>query len=375
VTLPVHARRGAGVRCVVRAANGLVASVFGPAGRHATRRGIRRRVGAVLAISAVLGTATTGWAFAYMATSSAGPSSGETEALSAPTDVQATLTGGAVALSWVDPSPWTMSASTTPAVGYLVLRCTATGCAPLDPVGAGGCRSAITTPLVGTGCTDTDVRTGGTYRYAVVAVYGTWESPASAPTTVSVTAPVVPTAPAPAVPSVHADTTSGPVGEEVSLVGVGYDPATVVTVTIGSTSLATTPGTVVVGTDGTWATTVSVPVLPAGTFVITAGDTAGATASAAFTVDPAVDVSPDAGAPGSQLTLSGAGFAATATITVTFGGSDVTPTGGISTDNTGSFSEVTVTVPSSAAPGISTLTVTDNSGGSASSAYTVQPQP
>lgn len=83
-----------------------------------------------------------------------------------------------------------------------------------------------------------------------------------------------------------------------------------------------------------------------------------ATSATPFTVTPSVVVSPSpsVGPPTSTVTISGYGFSPTQLIDVYFGGTNL---GFAGTDQTGSFTGFTTTVPASASPGIHTISLVE----------------
>jgi hypothetical protein len=113
--------------------------------------------------------------------------------------------------------------------------------------------------------------------------------------------------------------------------------------------------------------TLTVPAATGGTHTLTATDPHGDSASASYTVDPAIELTSSAGAAGSSVTLTGSGFKANATITVTFDGKSLSTS--CTTDANGSISPCAFTVPAAAA-GIHTVTASDGTT-SASASYTV----
>jgi hypothetical protein len=116
--------------------------------------------------------------------------------------------------------------------------------------------------------------------------------------------------------------------------------------------------------------TFTVPAATGGTHTLTATDPHGNSASASYAVNPAIRRTARAGAVGSSAAISGSGFKANATITVTFDGNSVSTD--CTTDADGSFSPCAFTVPARTA-GIHTVTASDGSENSAWAMYTVTP--
>jgi flagellar basal body rod protein FlgG len=116
--------------------------------------------------------------------------------------------------------------------------------------------------------------------------------------------------------------------------------------------------------------TLTVPDATGGTHTVTVTDPHGNSASASYTVNPAISRIARAGAVGSSAAISGSGFKANATITVTFDGNSVSTN--CTTDATGSFSPCAFTVPAKTT-GIHTVMASDGSENSATVIYTVTP--
>ena len=140
-----------------------------------TRRAPRRRriLGVVLMLAALLGAASTSWA--YWTSTGSGIASATTATLNPPTNVVASFTPGltSVAVTWTAPT-----AGLAPQ-GYYVTRTR-----QIDGVAAPACGSS-TTSLVVSPCSDPSVA-AGTYRYTVTAVYRSWTSTSGNSNTVTV---------------------------------------------------------------------------------------------------------------------------------------------------------------------------------------------
>lgn len=147
---------------------------------------------------------------------------------------------------------------------------------------------------------------------------------------------------------------SGPVGTEVEVSGSGFAANSDVTITFDATQVATTT----TDDDGNFTVTFTVPSATAGAHTVTATDAAGNSASATFTVESDVTISPTSGPVGTVVSVTGSGFAANTVITITFDGAEVTtapPT--VTTDANGAFT-ASFKVPS-AKRGAHTVKATD----------------
>jgi hypothetical protein len=155
---------------------------------------------------------------------------------------------------------------------------------------------------------------------------------------------------------------SGPVGGTITLTGTGYAGSSAVVVTwAGGTACSTTTSAA-----GSFSCTLKIPLVTAGSYSFVATDHASDSASALFSVVPALLVSEASGPVGTSVTLSGSGFSSASTVTVSWGATTVcTPT---STAN-GSFS-CTFAIPASTA-GLHSFVATDTDLNTASATFTV----
>ena len=93
--------------------------------------------------------------------------------------------------------------------------------------------------------------------------------------------------------------------------------------------------------DGFFEDTFKVPSVSAGTYTVMAIDDEGEWATDEFEVKHAqrIELTPDSGEPGDEITIEGWGFTRDSDITLTFDRIDVTPAGGIETDSEGHFED------------------------------------
>src|SRR5207249_11693095 len=97
--------------------------------------------------------------------------------------------------------------------------------------------------------------------------------------------------------------------------------------------------TITTDTAGSFTATFKIPKSTAGTHTVTATDASGDFASKTFKVISSTSLSPYTGHVGTTETVTGTGFAASSTVTITFGGvTQTTSPATITTDTTGSFS-------------------------------------
>jgi len=99
--------------------------------------------------------------------------------------------------------------------------------------------------------------------------------------------------------------------------------------------------------DGEFSCTILIPESEAGDHTIKVSDESGSEAEAEFTVEPEMTINPTSGSPGTKVNVSATGFRGDRSITIYFGTSGVvTAPTSIRTDNDGSFSGASFTVPS-----------------------------
>ena len=170
-----------------------------------------------------------------------------------------------------------------------------------------------------------------------------------------------------AAPSITPTPSSGPLGTSVTVAGSGFATSSTVTITLGGVSQTTSPSPCSTSGSGAISCSFTVPESSAGTRIITATDSHGNTASAAFTVTPpTIQLSPTSGPQGTSVTVTGSGFAPSSPITVNYGSTTVSSSS--STTSSGAF-QVTFTVPASA--GSQTVTATDSYGNTARATFGV----
>ena len=146
------------------------------------------------------------------------------------------------------------------------------------------------------------------------------------------------------VPSFSYTPVKGATGKLATMTGTGFAADSLVTVTYdgGALNTATTDSL------GDYAVTFTIPPSTAGKHSVVATDASGNSASGQYTVVPNIALSPKPARVGSIVTITGNGFAASSTITVTFGGSSITTSPApITSDATGSFT-ATFVVPTGA---------------------------
>ena len=148
------------------------------------------------------------------------------------------------------------------------------------------------------------------------------------------------------------DPDDGPVGTEVEIRGEGYGDREDLIVEYDGSDITDeiVTGEAETDSDGDFEFTILIPESTAGAHTVTViGDDSNIELDAEFTVEPSISVSPESGAPGSTVTVSGTGFGDEVNFTVSLNNVEMDiKSGGDETDDDGSF-EVTFTVPPMAA--------------------------
>ncbi|MCI4323642.1 MAG: PKD domain-containing protein [Thermoplasmata archaeon] len=135
----------------------------------------------------------------------------------------------------------------------------------------------------------------------------------------------------------------GSVGTQVTTSGIGFSANDPVTFTFGGTNVSSVCSTDLTGTfPGATGTScsISVPVVPAGVYSVVASDPR-FQGNTTFRVRPDLQLTPSSGDAGRPVVATGTGFAPSASISFTFGGSAVVAT--CSTDPSGHFPGTTGT--------------------------------
>ncbi|MFH1381507.1 MAG: hypothetical protein ABIH70_01280 [Chloroflexota bacterium] len=136
--------------------------------------------------------------------------------------------------------------------------------------------------------------------------------------------------------------TSGTVGTSVTITGNGFGANRQITVTLGGYSIVTSPTTIVSSNAGDFTATFVVPVGASRTPTVVASDGT-VSANTLFNLLASLRLNPDSASVGSTISVSGTGFSANDSITVSF---DTTQVAETASDTNGNFS-TSFTVPNS----------------------------
>ncbi len=174
-------------------------------------------------------------------------------------------------------------------------------------------------------------------------------------------------------PTISVSPSSAAAGARVTVSGTGWNPSESVTINVG-TSPVTLLCHVTTNSTGTIAAqTCTVPTtLPDGPYAVSAEDSGSLSATGGtLTIGPSITLLGEAGiatataAPGQSISITGAGFSASSSLSAKFGATAVTLNPAAVTNTVGSISGVSFTVPSDAPAGVAAVTVKDASAHSA----------
>jgi hypothetical protein len=144
-------------------------------------------------------------------------------------------------------------------------------------------------------------------------------------------------------PVIGLSSSSGEVGDQITVAGTGFAANKTATITFHNVNV----GTAETDANGSFTgATFTVPHSYRGSHTVKVLDTSTYYDTATFTTNQSISLSPTSGAVGDEVTVSGTGFAANKTATITFDGNTITTTpASVTTNNNGSFSNTTFTVP------------------------------
>lgn len=169
-------------------------------------------------------------------------------------------------------------------------------------------------------------------------------------------------------PQIILNKVEGPVATELSVTGTGFAANGLVDITFDTTLVVDDFAT---DSTGSFTATFNVPASVAGSHTVTATDTADSTvtASALFTVIPKITLDVTEGPIGTEVQVTGTGFAGANSIVITFNSVDVTPSSAPETDEVGSFAATFIIPPLPA--GDHTITAIDEAENQATATFTL----
>ena len=148
-------------------------------------------------------------------------------------------------------------------------------------------------------------------------------------------------------PVIGLSNSSGYVGDQITVSGVGFAASKDITMSFDGTTITTSPVAVTTDSNGSFTgTTFTVPDSYRGAHTVKALDASTYYDTATFTTNQSITLSPDSGAVGDEVAVSGTGFRASRSITITFDGTTIATTpASVTTNSNGSFSNAIFTVP------------------------------
>jgi len=172
-------------------------------------------------------------------------------------------------------------------------------------------------------------------------------------------------------PKITVTPDSGGVGDQVTVSGTGFAGSSSVTITFDDATVTTDPASVTTNPSGSFTAKFTVPAAGRGAHEVKAWDASVNYATATFTIGTKASVTPTTGFVGDQVTVSGNGFGANKSVTITFDGTAVTTSpASVTTNPSGSFS-ATFLVPN-ATNGAHTVKAEESATVSATATFTVQ---
>jgi hypothetical protein len=122
-------------------------------------------------------------------------------------------------------------------------------------------------------------------------------------------------------PKINLSTTSGQTGSSVVCSGNGFVAISSVSFSLDTLSIA---GTALTDANGTFSsTTLTIPAISGGGHTFKAQDASGNSAVSSLSVTSAISISPPSGTSGTLVTITGSGFQANGTLSITYNGAQV----------------------------------------------------
>ncbi|MFC1865531.1 hypothetical protein ACFLYB_02310, partial [Chloroflexota bacterium] len=134
--------------------------------------------------------------------------------------------------------------------------------------------------------------------------------------------------------AINLSSTTGLVGDSITVTGSSFGAGATATLYFNDVNI----GTVQVGIDGSFTTSLDIPASTTGVHTIKVEDTSGRSATASVSVEPEMTMAPLTGVEGDGVNISGTGFGLNKTITILYGDTAVIPAIPITTGENGSFS-------------------------------------
>jgi hypothetical protein len=161
-------------------------------------------------------------------------------------------------------------------------------------------------------------------------------------------------------PSLNLSPEIGIVGTTLTVTGNNFEAQSGITLTYDAGTIVTNPSTIKSSFDGYFSATFTIPQSVYGGNEIVVTDPTGDSVPVQFDVIPSIQLSPTAGPIGSMVAVTGFGFSADSTITLTFDGSVLSTTPSSVTSNSSGSFVAQFTVPSTSETS-NTVTASDSS--------------
>jgi hypothetical protein len=274
-----------------------------------------------------------------------------------------------------DPSDPADTATATVNVAHPVLTIAPASAAPSTAAtfsGTGFLPNATVSVRLGTivVCTQPATATG-TFTRSCTVPGGTVGGTATF-TATQAASPAIASAPLTIVPRfISASPSSLGAGEDVTLSVEGFTAADTLAVTVGATTLTTTPSTVTTAADGTAQFTTHIPAdTPLGSLTLTIGDGAHSVTTTLNVITvPTIAATPSSAQPGATVTVSGSGYPGAVVINIALRGITFCT---VVSNTLGTYSKACV-VPANFAGGTLALTATTNAALTAHGTFTITP--
>ena len=163
-------------------------------------------------------------------------------------------------------------------------------------------------------------------------------------------------------PRITVSPTNAAVGAQVTISGSGFSASSPVTFFIDDVSVS---GGATTSASGSFSSPLTVPAVAGGSHTLKAQDTGGASATVAFSVSQTMSIAPQTGPAGISVRVTGKGFGASKSITITYKNQTVqTNPSPVTTDTGGNFS-ATFTAPAGSAGSFAVVATDGTLSGSA----------
>ena len=169
-------------------------------------------------------------------------------------------------------------------------------------------------------------------------------------------------------PQITISKNTGTGGDVVTVTGNGFYPLALITIYFDNVALSTATAIYSDSYGQLSSAAITIPPSSGGAHSITAGDIGGRSSAASFSISSTMTISASTGAVGSSFTVSGTGFAASSALSFFIDSTAISVN--TSTDASGNFTNVAVTVPAISG-GAHIFKVKDAIGNTLSAAFTV----